>query len=119
MIQATGIICIVTYLLLFVKLLTRLLKLRKADRLVMRMHEAVSGVFFLSMLAHVVMNLLRFQPGRLWLYLSGAAAALTATALITLCHLMRDPKLRYKVHLLMAIAALIFIVCHNVCAFTL
>ena len=111
-IEITGYLCAASYLLLFVKLFTRLLSLKKADRFIMKIHELSSGVFCLALLVHMVMNFISFQPGRPEKYALGLGAGFIALLLITLCHLMKEPKAKFMWHRILAIAAILLMAAH-------
>ena len=110
---ATGMVCTGTYALLYVKFFTKRLRLQKADRAVMKMHEAVSGTFFLSMLIHAACNIVSVQRGMKAAYWLGSSAAISSIVLIALCHMMKDPEEKYKWHLILASGTLALIAGHE------
>lgn len=114
MVKFTGYLCVLSFLLMFVKLLSRTMKLKKADKFIMKLHVPASGVFCIALLVHLVLNLIFFKTGAAAAYLLGAAAAIVSLLLITLCHTMKDPKAKFRWHRILAVTMLLLIICHYI-----
>lgn len=107
-----GYLCFVSYLFMFVKLFTRICGWKKADKFLMKIHVHASGVFCLSLLLHFILGLFSHGSGSVAEYILGGSAAALSFLLITLCHTMKDPKERCRLHRILSVVIFAALVCH-------
>lgn len=110
----TGIIALVSFVLLVVKYPLRNLHLFKINAFLMKLHEAASGLFFLAAIVHMITGFSLISANSAALTIAGFAAFIISVVLITACHLTKDMKKKMYWHrwysLLMTAAVIVHIV---------
>lgn len=116
----TGIVALICYFLLVIKYPLRKLGLHDLNASLMKLHEAMSGLFFLAMIAHLVLGLIFGLPAmianRVLLAVCGFAALIISFILTAACHMTKDVKKKMYWHRWYSLILTVAIVIHVVCA---
>lgn len=96
--KLTGAAAVASFAGLAVKYPLRKLHMDKLNAELMKAHEAMSGVFFLSASAHLASGLMRAKKITPAVIISGGAAYAVSVMLIAACHMTKDPKKKMRWH---------------------
>ena len=109
-----GYLTLACFILLAVKYPLRIAGAHKANALLMKLHEAASGLFFLAAIVHMITGFSLISANSAVLTIAGFAAFIISVVLITACHLTKDMKKKMYWHrwysLLMTAAVIVHIV---------
>lgn len=110
-----GWLCLVTFLGLLAKAVTRKLGLTKANRFLMKLHKPLSVIFLIICILHIVFVLPVFRTRAFGIYVTGAGIVLSALLLILLCHVMsKGNQTQIRWHRILSAVMLLLAVAHMV-----
>ncbi len=107
---AAGIIALVSLLALLVKYPLRRLGLHKLNAFFMRLHEAASGLFFVSAIAHMFAERRSFKRAP-FSALLGLASFVISVVLIADCHMAKDAA-KMRRHRIYSLLLTLTAACH-------
>lgn len=87
-----GWLCLLTFLGLLAKAVTRKLGLNKANRVLMKLHKPLSVAFLVICVLHILFVLPVFQTRAFSIYATGVGIVVVSLLLILLCHVMTKGK---------------------------
>lgn len=110
----SGYVTVLCFVLLLAKLLTRLLKKRKADHVLMKLHKYLSaGMLFMGIL-HLILVYPVLRGRSKVVVVSGIVAMILMVLIIALCHMIKDRKKRVWLHRMLSLVLTLFVVVHIV-----
>ena len=111
----TGIAAFVSLLALLIKYPLRKLGLHKLNAFFMKLHEAASGLFFVSAAAHMISGLrtVRRNP---FAALTGLISFVVSIILIAACHITKDTRKKMLWHRIYSLILTLSVAAHTVSA---
>lgn len=98
-----GYVCLVCFVGMIAKAVTRKLGFQKGNAMLMKLHKLLSAGFLLSGIAHFVLVLPVLRTRAVGVTMTGSAMLLLGVLLIVLCHVMKKNGKRWlRVHRIMA-----------------
>lgn len=88
----TGFLCLICFLLLLAKAITRVCHRKRADRFFMRMHKLICAVLLIGVCLHIVFVFPVLKNRNIFVILFGIATVLFMLLLIYLCHRIKNKK---------------------------
>lgn len=111
---ATGFLCIICFVLLAAKALTRKWRLEKMDKFLMRLHKPVSVLLLVYCILHMIFVLPVIQNRSVFVLISGVVAFILILMLIILCHVIKNKKLRIRWHRVLTVLIVIGLAGHMI-----
>lgn len=107
-----GFFSLICFCLLSVKFITRICRLKKADRFFMKIHKPISAVLLICVFLHIalVFRVLKSRNG--FVTISGIISSLLMILLIFLCHVIKDKRKRIYLHRVLTVITALFIAGH-------
>lgn len=112
-----GYSCFVSTVILAAKFFTRKIRHRKTDDFFWKLHKPVSGIFLLTCIMHVMIQISALNTKSIQVLISGIFGLASALILIAACHMIKEQKLKMRLHRILTVflagAAVIHLVCGN------
>lgn len=108
----TGYLCVICLCILTVKAITRKCKLKKADKVLMKLHKPVSVIFIVLCLLHVIFVFPVLKNRDLMVNISGIAGVCAVILIVCLCYFMKNGRKKLKCHRLLAVLMAVCAVGH-------
>lgn len=99
-----GFICLVCFLMLSAKVITRKCRLIRMDRFFMRIHKPISAALVIFVLIHMILVFPVLKNRNVFVSILGIGTAFLMIALIWFCHTMKDKKKRIHWHRILTAA---------------
>ncbi|MEI3340529.1 MAG: hypothetical protein V8R80_11815 [Eubacterium sp.] len=109
-----GFLSLICFLLLFLKLLTRALRLENTDRRFMKLHKPASGLFLIFCLVHVICAVSKIRSHVAGMWILGLSAVILFVVLTCCCHMIKDRSLNIRLHRLFSVLMLAAVAGHFV-----
>lgn len=112
-----GYLCLICFLLLGGKLITKRFHAIKLDRVLMKLHKPVSAIMLILCVLHIFYVIPVMRNRSIAVSLTGMIAMLVVVLLIVLCHIMKEKKTRMQWHRILSVAIAVLVVGHIVTYF--
>lgn len=109
-----GFLCLICFLLLAAKIITRRCHLERMDRILMKLHKPVSGLFFVLCFLHIIFVSPVLRNRSAAVLITGIVSVVLMLLLICLCHMIKDKGKRMWWHRALTLLMVIGIANHIV-----
>ena len=93
-----GYLCVICFVLLAVKAITRYFRLTKIDRILMKIHKPLSASIILLGVAHFIVVISVMENRAMLVNISGIMIIAAILALTDLCHVIKNREKRILWH---------------------
>ncbi len=108
-----GYLCLLCFLMLLVKAVTRKLHLKKADVFFMQAHKYISAAILIIAVLHFIFVFPMIRVHHIGVFITGALTAAAMVLLIVLCHtITKNKHLNLLVHRLLTLVMALCIIGH-------
>lgn len=108
----TGFLCLLCFLLLFIKILTHRLHLERADRILLKVHKYICTLFLVLIPIHIVLVFPVWKMRNIYVQITGICAAVMLILIIIVCHIVRDKVKNIFLHRILSVFMLFCIIFH-------
>lgn len=112
-----GYLCVICFVLLAVKAITRYFRLTKIDRILMKIHKPLSASIILLGVAHFIVVISVMENRAMLVNISGIMIIAAIFALTYLCHVIKNREKRILWHRIMTVILFIGFMVHIVAYF--
>lgn len=109
-----GYVTLVCLCILFTKALTRKLHVKRADKILMKIHKPICVVALICCCFHTVLVLPVLKTRSVYIWITGIAAVVVAVLLILFCHMIKEREQRLRWHRILSVMMLGIIICHMI-----
>lgn len=112
-----GYLCVICFVLLAVKAITRHFRLTKIDRILMKIHKPLSALIILLGVAHFIVVISVMENRAMLVNISGVMIIAAIFVLTYLCHVIKNREKRILWHRIMTVILFIGLMVHIVAYF--
>lgn len=109
----TGYLCLLCFVGLLAKAMTRKLHLKKADAVFMNLHKYISTAILVVCVIHIILVFPVLKARSIVFMLTGALTVVTMLLLIVLCHtITQNKRLNLRIHRILTVVMLFSMIGH-------
>lgn len=109
-----GYILLVCFCILFAKVLTRKLHLKRADKILMKMHKKVCVIAVICCVLHMIFVFPVLWGRSVYVLVTGIVAVVIIAGIILFCYVIKEKTVRLRWHRILSAGLLVVIILHIV-----